>query len=140
MIALANKGDDGEVDTVWDFLFKTTRLLRCEGMSSDESGQEGLGPPYYIRTREWRSRELIPYLQLIDKDRRQTNAYGNSRSGNPAREQTRVATAAVSQRKAIPGLPLNFYDKTWYADLNCRDRALLKAGPILDLPILVVYN
>jgi hypothetical protein len=86
IIALANRGDNGEVDTVWDFLFKTTRLLHCEGMSSDRSGQEGLGPPYYIRTREWRSRELISYLQLTDKDRRQTNAYGNSRSGNPAQE------------------------------------------------------
>jgi hypothetical protein len=53
MIALANGGNHGEVDTVWDFLFKTTRLLRCESMSSDESGQEGLGPLYYIRTRKW---------------------------------------------------------------------------------------
>lgn len=140
MITLGNRGEDGEVDPVWDFLFKATRFLRCEGMSSDESGQEGLGPPYYVRAREWRSRELLPYLQLIDKDRSQTNAYGNIRPGNPARERRRVAAATVSKRKAIPELPLNFYDKTWYAGLNGRDKALLKAGPVLDLPILVTYN
>jgi len=119
MITLGNRGDDGEVDPVWDFLFKATRFLRCEGMSSDESGQEGLGPPYYVRIREWRSRE------------------GNIRPGNSARERTRLAAAPVSMRKAIPELPLNFYDKTWYADLNCRDKALLKAGPVLDLPVLI---
>jgi hypothetical protein len=140
MITLENRGEDGEVDPVWDFLFKATRLLRCEGMSSDESGQEGLGPPYYVRAREWRSRKLIPYLQLIDKDRSQTNAYGNIRPGNPARERTRVAAAPASERKAIPELPLNFYDKTWYAGLNARDKALLKAGPVMDLPVLVAYN
>jgi len=137
---MENRGEDEEVDPVWDFLFKATRFLRCEGMSSDESGQEGLGPPYYVRAREWRSRELLPYLQLIDKDRSQTNAYGNIRPGNPARERTQVAAATVSKHRAIPELPLNFYDKTWYAGLNGRDKALLKAGPVLDLPILVTYN
>jgi hypothetical protein len=139
-IAVGNRSSDGKVDSVWDFLYQVTRFLRTEGMSSDESGQEGSGPPYYIKTREWRSRELLPYLQMIDRDRKRINAYGNNRPGNPPRERQRIATANVSNRKAIPGLPLNFYDKTWYTGLSTRDRVLLRARPVIDMPIIVTYD
>ena len=85
MISFANRGEgdsgEGEVDPVWDFLYKVTSFLCSKGMSSNESGQKGLGPPYYIRIREWKSRELIPYLQMIDQDRKQVNAYRNNRPG-----------------------------------------------------------
>ena len=82
-MALDNRGVDEIADPVWDFLYAATRLLRSEGMSSDESGQEGSGPPYYIKTRDWRSEDLIPYLQMIDRDKPQINTYGNKRPGNP---------------------------------------------------------
>jgi hypothetical protein len=141
-IALDNRvtGDNETVDPVWDFLYKVARLLRSEGMSSDESGDEGFGPPYYIRTREWRNKDLIPYLQMIDRDKKRTNAYGNIRAGNPPRERQRRAAASSSNRKAIPDLPLNFYDKTWYAGLGHRDRALLRPGSSLHMPVLVTYD
>jgi hypothetical protein len=140
-IAMGNRAEGGgKVDPVWNFLFKAIRILGREGMSSDESGGEGSGPPYYIRVREWRSRELIPYLQMIDREKRQTNAYGNRRSGNTARERQRVAAGGLSTRRAIAGLPLNFYDKTWYAGLSARDRALLNAKPDMDMPVLVRYD
>ena len=90
MISFENRGEgdngEGEVDPVWDFLYKVTSFLHSKGMSSDESGQEGSGPPYYIRIREWQSRELIPYLQMIDQDRKWANAYGNNRPGKAPRE------------------------------------------------------
>jgi hypothetical protein len=104
-------------------------------MSSDESGQEGSGPPYYVKTREWRSKDLTPYLQMIDRDKKRTNAYGNTRPGNPPRERQRVAASYKSDRKAIPDLPLNFYDKTWYAGLSRRDKALLRPKNNVDLPV-----
>ena len=57
IIALANRADgddgEGELDPVWDFLYKVTSFLCSEGMSSDESDQEGSNPSYYIRLREW---------------------------------------------------------------------------------------
>lgn len=141
-IALDNRdpGDNGTVDPLWDFIYKTTRLLRSEGVSSDESGQEGSGPPYYIKAREWRNRDLIPYLKMIDRERKRTNAYGNIRAGNPPRERQRIAAAAKSDRKAIADLPLNFYDKTWYAGLSYRDKAVLRPKAILKMPSLVAYN
>jgi len=77
---------------------------------------------------------------MIDREKRQTNAYGNRRSGNTARERQRVAAGGVSTRRAIAGLPLNFYDKTWYAGLSAWDRALLNAKPDMDAPVLVRYD
>ena len=109
-------------------------------MSSDESGQEGSGPPYYIKAREWRNRDLILYLQMIDRDKPRINTYGNNRPGNPPRERQRISTASNSERKAIPDLPLNFYDKTWYAGLSHRDRALLRPKAVLRMPALVAYD
>jgi hypothetical protein len=139
-IALDNRGEDETADPVWDFLFAATRLLRSEGMSSDESGQEGSGPPYYIKTRDWRSTDLIPYLQMIDRDKPRINAYGNKRPGNRPRERQRIAAASNSNRKAIPDLPINFYDKTWYAGLSRRDRTLLRPKVALHMPVLVAYD
>ena len=108
-------------------------------MSSDESGQEGSGPPYYIKTRDWQNKDLIPYLQMIDRDRMRINAYGNKRPGNAPRERQRITAASNSNRKAIPDLPLNFYDETWYAGLSCWDKALLKPKAVL-ISILDVYE
>jgi hypothetical protein len=135
-IALDNRGVDEIADPVWDFLYATTRLLRSEGMSSDESGQEGSGPPYYIKTRDWRNKDLIPYLQMIDRDKPRINAYGNNRPGNHPRERQRISAASNSNRKAIPDLPINFYDKTWYAGLSARDKALLKPKGVLHMPVV----
>ena len=140
----ANRANDnhgkGEVDPVWDFLYKVTSFLCSEGMSSDESDQEGSNPSYYIRLREWWSRELIPYLQTIDRDRKCVNGYGNNRPGKAPWEQKRVATGSVSTWKAILELLLNFYDKTWYASLTRQDKTLLRAKPALDLPVILQYN
>jgi hypothetical protein len=139
-IALDNRGEDELVDPVWDFLFAATRLLRSEGMSSDESGQEGSGPLYYIKTRDWRNKDLIPYLQMIDRDKPRINAYGNKRPGNPPRDRQRISAASNSNRKAIPDLPINFYDKTWYAGLSRQDKALLRPKDALHMPVVVTYD
>src|SRR5271156_4863103 len=139
-IAFWNRGDGEDVDPVWDFLYNTTTLLGSEGMSSDESTHESSGPPFYVRTREWRSRALLPYLQIIDRDRKRVNGYGNNRPGNSARERQRVAAGSVSVRKAIAGLPLNFYNKTWYVGLSARDRALLRPRPDIDMSVIIDYN
>ena len=50
----------------WAFLRLVARYLRQEGMSSDESGTEQR--KYVVRIRLWRSKALIPYLDMIDED------------------------------------------------------------------------
>ena len=143
-ITLANRANgnngEGEVDSVWEFLYKVTSFLCSKGMNSDKSGQEGSGPPHYIRTRELQSKELILYLQMIDWDRKHVNGYGNNRPGKATQEWKRVVAGFMSTQKAIPELLLNFYNKTWYMDLTKQDKTLLRARPALDLPVIVWYN
>jgi len=102
-------------------------------MSSDESGAGNR--KFFVKILHWRSVKLIPYLQKIDRDLNRTNALGNA-PGNPPRQRIRIAGGQVSRRKAVPGLPLNFYDKTWYAGLSAVDKIALNVQPELPLPIL----
>ena len=108
-------------------------MLGSDGMSSDESG--GGSRKYFVKILSWRSAKLTPYLQKIDRDVNRTNTLGNS-SGNPPRQCIRIAGGQMSKRKAVPGLPVNFYDKTWYAGLSAADRVALNARPEMVLPIL----
>lgn len=107
-------------------------------MSSDESDHEGGQPKYWVKIRQWRSKELNKYLQQIDLNSNQTNVYGQILPGNPARTRKRRINAPSSHRRAIPRLPINFYDETWYATLENRDKIALKAKPVFPLPDIEV--
>lgn len=128
---------DGTIDEAWKFLNDLVIMLHQEGMSSDESDNEGSQPKYWVKIRQWRSKELNQYLQQIDLDANQTNAYGNIRPGNPVRTRKRHIKATLSHRRAIPNLPINFYDETWYASLQNRDKIALKTKPIFPLPQII---
>jgi hypothetical protein len=97
------------------------------GISSDESDTDDSGRPVY-RTKNmvWRSRDILKKLVDIDSDRNTTNAYGNTRAGNPPRVRKRRDRLETS-RKAIPGLPINFYDSNWYASLTPGQKRELSA-------------
>lgn len=109
-------------------------MLHPEGMSSDESDNEGGQPSYWVKTRQWRSKELNRYLQQIDRDTNRTTIYGSILPGNPPRKRKRRANATLSRHRAIPNLPINFYDETWYATLTNRDKIALKSKPAFMLP------
>ena len=112
-------------------------------MSSDESSNEDLNSSRkacFIKLVPWRNEELIPYLQLIDNDFNRLNRYGNRKPGNPFRDRVRVRGMKTSERPAIAGLPKNFYDKTWYANLSNNDIRFLQAKPDLRFPVIVPYT
>ena len=58
-------------------------MLHQEGMSSDESNNEGSESKYWVKTWQWRSRDLNQYLHRIDLDANRTTVYGHARPGNP---------------------------------------------------------
>jgi len=96
-------------------LYQLAASFGNDGMSSDESGAGNR--KFFVKILHWQSVKLIPYLQKIDQDLNHTNTLGNA-PGNPPRQRIRITGGQVSRRKAVPGLPLNFYDKTWYAGLS----------------------
>jgi hypothetical protein len=104
---------------IWNEFDMLLTELGPEGMSSDESDlDDGGRNEYRVRRMPWRSKEVERRLVQVDKDRNTTNAYGNSRAGSQPRARTRRNAVKVSRRKATPGYPLNFYDKSWYAALT----------------------
>jgi hypothetical protein len=109
-------------------------------MSSDESSDEVLNnsrKACVIKSVAWRSDKLIPYLQMIDQDFNRFNRYGNRKPGNPFRDRVRIPGTKATERPAITGLPKNFYDKTWYANLSNNDIRFLQAKPELLFPVIV---
>ena len=92
--------------------------LGTGGMSSDESDVDELGHSVYqAKNMIWRDQSILRKLMDIDSYRNITNAYGNTRAGNPPRRRLHRGGQETS-RKAIPGLPINFYDQSWYASLT----------------------
>lgn len=92
--------------------------LGAGGISSDKSDIDDSGRSVYrTKTMPWRAKDILKKLTDIDSDRNTTNAYGNTKAGNPPRVRKRRDMQETS-RKAIPGLPLNFYDSNWYAGLT----------------------
>ena len=133
---------DGTRDDIWHFLWQVAGQLDLGGMSSDESNNDDSSSrkACFINSVPWRNEELIPFLQRIDGDFNRLNCYGNRRAGNPFRDRVRMAGTKRTERPAVAGLPINFYDKTWYANLSNSDIRFLQAKPELPFPVIVEYN
>ena len=103
-------------------------------VSSDESDTDDSGHLVYrTKIMTWRTKDVTKKLMDIDSDRNMTNAYGNTRAGNPPQVRKHCDKLETS-RKAIPGLPINFYDSNWYASLTPgqkRELAAKKEKPLL---------
>jgi hypothetical protein len=107
------------------------------GMSSDESGEDDKGRnTYTVNKSLWRDKEITRMLRFVDRDHNTTNAYGNTRGGNPPRVRI-LRGGKESMREAVPGLPKNFYDRTWYMGLSNKDKKELNAKPPIKLPDIV---
>lgn len=99
-------------------------------MSSDDSAQEDDRIVYHVQSLEWRADWVTDYLEIVDRDRNYGTAYGSIRPGNQPRARKRGLLATEgreSRRVPVPGLPVNYYDPVWYAELSSKDRADLCA-------------
>ena len=93
---------------IWKNTHMMLDALGAGGISSDESDTDDSGRPVYrTKNMEWRAKEVLKKLTDIDSDRNTTNAYGNTRAGNPPQLRKRHDRLETS-RSAIPGLPLNY--------------------------------
>lgn len=134
---------DGTRDDVWYFLWLVASQLELGGMSSDESSNKDLNSSQkacVIKSVTWCNEELIAYLQIIDHDFNQFNRFRNRKPGNPFRDRIRLPGITAIKRAAITGLPKNFYDKTWYANLSNNDICFLQAKVELPFPAIIAYN
>ncbi|KAF9497493.1 hypothetical protein BDN71DRAFT_1504770 [Pleurotus eryngii] len=122
-------------NAAWMLLHDMVKGLGLLGMSTDESEPEDPTSVTVIQ-KDWRAAEVIRLLQTIDRHRISLNCYGNSRSGAQPRTRRRRMGGPVSKRKAVAGLPINWYNPIWYASLSDFQINLLGAVDEVRLPII----
>lgn len=98
--------------------------LGSAGMSSDDSGKESDQKVLRIKKRFWRAPELGPFLRVID---RIADANSDALKGDVILRLPRLPGGPESTAGGIvKGLPVNFYDPTWLANIK------MNARPVYD--------
>jgi hypothetical protein len=137
-ITLGNVEGSNGTDEAWNTLHTVVDTLTAGGMSSDESETDEYGRTIFVvKKLSWRDREINHMMRRVDQDHNRTNGMGNRRAGNPPRIRVIRRGARDSMREAVPGLPHNFYNPTWYAGLTNREQRELDAQPAIELPDIV---
>ena len=136
--AIASINSEDGRDVLWTFVAKVVASLGTGGMSEDESSAEDPNErKFVIRIMDWRSARLLPYIQVVDRARKLTNIFSKFSAGNMPRKRTRLPGGRIWVERAVPGLPRNFYDDTWYAGLSEADRVALRAVDSVIFPPLI---
>jgi len=127
------------VDVFWTFLANVVALLGLGGMSEDDSGDEGNrngDRRFVVRSFDWRSERIIPYLKYVDSAKQPINVFGKLSPGNMPRQRIRQVGGRIFQAQAVPGLSRNFYDDVWFAGLTAADRSALRVIDNVKFPSL----
>lgn len=101
-------------------------------MSSDDSSAEQDGRKYTVFTRKWLNPMVRLFFLRLDQGYLLLREMEKNRytPGNlPHRRIRPPANTHISTRYAVPFLPINMYDPTWYNGLSSAERNALKATP-----------
>jgi len=123
---------DGGPGSPWEILFNLVERLGKNGQSSDESD----GEMHIVRVKDWWSAEVQRLLEFIDSNRSTVTILGTQRPGTRPHCHTQSQLAPRSMCGAVPGLPKNFYNQTWYQSLRSEQRKKLKALSAIELPVV----
>jgi hypothetical protein len=106
-------------------------------MSSDDSEDDGTQT---VRKMPWRSPEILRLLKTVDNDANTQGLFSVGKPGKPGKPRKHRQNTGNTRRTVVPGLPINFYNKTWFASLSDRDQAELDVQQEFALPMLTHMN
>lgn len=111
-----------------------------EVMSDDETDAKWEGPkdqlPDFLSILKWRNPEVVDFFWILDGLYFSTRFRDNRWS--PGRfPHTRVPSLRVKYSNAVPGLPENFYNPVWLAQLSEIKRRKLKIRERISLDFSV---
>lgn len=129
-IARAKTGDNAPDAAAWVWMKEMIENLGYEGMSSDESeveqeegeveDEEALlsraNFAYRVKRMPWR-KDITNELDIIDSERLKDRGTYRRQGSKPV-PRRRDPNAPSTSRQAVPGLPIAFYNDTWYAKLS----------------------
>jgi hypothetical protein len=100
----------------WRWLESVLEKLGRDGMSSEDSSDEGIGESITRvcrpRVMKWR-RDMEQELKIIDNQRTLDRDLFSNKGQRPTL-RLRSSKNGASTRKAIAGLPRSFYDNEWF--------------------------
>lgn len=112
------------------------KLADDGGMSGDESdrGTKQKDTKYFVVRPVWRSQEVTEWLHAMDLVYVSSRFAADGRATKGRWVRDRVQSTRIDRdSKPIPGLPRNFYDKTWLGTLTPRERKALNFHEAIDL-------
>ena len=105
-------GDEVEI---WQWLKKLINTLTHDGMSSDESEEEGaLELTYQIKALPWHC-NIRKELDIIDAVRMDRPTAYSPRGSKPVHRLWNERNP-ISTRQVVKGLPKNLYDNDWFEE------------------------
>ncbi|KAH9914325.1 uncharacterized protein B0H18DRAFT_959911 [Fomitopsis serialis] len=123
---------------LWKEVAKVVDLLNVGAMSSDHT-DDGSTPKRKTVTRArtpWRAAEVADLMQALE-----SYPVGGSAAGNkPYLRTFDLLKAPISGRKVIPKLPINFYDRHWYAAQGQAVKHTLAVGRPVYIPGLPLHS
>ncbi|KAI5981329.1 hypothetical protein EDD15DRAFT_2183621, partial [Pisolithus albus] len=126
-----------------DRAVRVVQSLGLDGMSSDESDHEGHSgeATYHILDKDWRSRHVTAWLQMLDALHLRLRYSGEWRTTSGAWPHFRTSGLKESGKPAVRGLPTDFYSRNWYQAQSDFMKGQLKAvKPSISLEISAEYT
>ena len=123
--------------TLWMQIEEILDALDVGAMSSDYTDEESTFERKTVtRARTpWRAPEVAHLMAVVE-----TYPSKMKRAGNKAIPRTfDLRNTRTSERKAIPKLPVNFYDPGWFASLTTVEKDALATRKAMDIPELVPH-
>ena len=110
----------------WRRILQTLKSYGPDGMSSDDSDVEGLDEVFRVNTLYGRRAEATAYMDILDNERKARNQSEYSKSGSKPARRVRSENPKVSDRRAVTGLPIALYNRTWFDGLKTMERRALQ--------------
>ena len=114
----------GHSHSTWVAINKVFEDIGKEGMSADDSAVKNGRTVYHIRHIVWWADWIGDWLDIVDSNCNFSMEYRETRPGNPPRiwKCGLDVLGRETQQSAVPGLPVNYYDVTWYSSLLPNDK------------------
>ena len=128
----------GNAKNGWKMIRYVVKMIGPIGHSSDGSPNEckDLDAPYLVWQQLWRSEDLTRLLKMVDDHRSFRTVYGNFRPGQRPHKCVWKANGPDSARKAVSGLPRNFYRKAFIDTCTSWQLSEMRILEEVELPAL----
>jgi hypothetical protein len=110
--ASKDPGSTKELEAL-EWIHKVLRHLKADGMSSEETDNEGVTVVYRVKVMPWRRQGVVDVMEIIDNHKGAQSLVWTPCGQKPAKRIRNNLTSYVSARRHVSSLPRALYDAEW---------------------------